>query len=75
MSEEKTNIISINGEEYNADDFDDKQKYLVAQCKSCQERVGKLRFDLDRETAALDHFTSALIATIEASKNTEKKVS
>jgi len=75
MTENKDNIVNINGEEFNANDFDDKQKYLVAQCKSCQDRVGKIKFELDRESAALDHFTSALIATIEASKNENKKAS
>ena len=75
MTENTDNIIYINNEEYDANDFDNRQKYLVAQIKVCQERVGKVQFELDRERASYDHFTSELIASIEASKNKEEKAS
>ena len=75
MTENTDNIIYINDEKYDADNFDNKQKYLVAQIKVCQERVAKVQFELDRERAASDHFTSELIASIEASKNKEEKAS
>ena len=75
MTENTDNIIYINNEEYDANNFDNRQKYLVAQIKVCQERVAKVQFELDRERAASDHFTSELIASIEASKNKEEKAS
>jgi len=75
MTENTDNIVYINEQEYDANDFDNRQKYLVAQIKVCQERVAKVQFELDRESAAKDHFTSALIASIEASKNKEQKAS
>lgn len=75
MTENTDNIVYINNEEYDANNFNDRQKYLVAQIKVQQERVAKVQFELDRERAANDHFTSALIASIEASKNKEEKAS
>ena len=71
----KDNIVYINDKEYNADNFDSRQKYLVAQIKVCQERVGKVQFELDRERASYDYFTSELIASVEASKNKAEKAS
>jgi hypothetical protein len=75
MTENTDNIVYINNEEYDANDFNDRQKYLVAQIKVQQERVTKVQFELDRERAASDYFTSELIASIEASKNKEEKAS
>ena len=71
----KDNIVYINDKEYNADNFDSRQKYLVAQIRVCQDRVSKLQFDFDREKASLDHFTNALIATVEISEKDQQKVS
>ena len=73
MTENTDNILYINDVEYNTDEFNQDQKYLVAQIKSCQDRVNRAKFDFDRESAALNTFTSSLIASLEASK--EKKVS
>ena len=73
MTENTDNIVYINEEKYDANDFNDRQKYLVAQIKVQQERVAKVQFELDRERAASDHFTSELIASIEAAKNKDKK--
>jgi hypothetical protein len=39
MTENTDNIVYINNEEYDANDFNDRQKYLVAQIKVQQERV------------------------------------
>lgn len=65
MAENENNILYINDQQYNTDNFDENQKYLVAQVKSCQERVGRARFDYDREKAALDAFLSALVSSVE----------
>ena len=65
MTENKDNILYINDQQYNIDSFDEGQKYLVAQIKSCQERVNLAKFDYDRERAALDTFKSALISSVE----------
>ena len=75
MTENTDNIIYINKQKYDANNFNDRQKYLVAQIKVLQKRVSEGQFELDRERAASDHFTSELIASVEASKNKEEKAS
>ena len=75
MTENTDNIIYINKQKYDANNFNDRQKYLVAQIKVLQKRVSEAQFELDRERASSDHFTSELIASVEASKNKEEKAS
>ena len=75
MTENTDNIIYINKQKYDANNFNDRQKYIVAQIKVLQKRVSEAQFELDRERAASDHFTSELIASVEASKNKEEKAS
>lgn len=65
---ENSEVVNINGKEYNSDDLSDLQKYLIAQIQECQARVNRASMDVDRERAALDSFTSRLIADIEAQK-------
>tara|TARA_R100000482_G_scaffold52588_2_gene18743 strand:- start:6830 stop:7051 length:222 start_codon:yes stop_codon:yes gene_type:complete len=65
---ENNEVVNINGKEYNSDDLSDLQKYLIAQIQECQARVNRASMDVDRERAALDSFTSRLIADIEAQK-------
>ena len=61
-------VVNINGNVYNQNDLSDLQKYLIAQIQECQSRVNRASMDVDRERAALDSFTSRLIADIEAQK-------
>ena len=61
-------VVNIKGKEYNQNDLSDLQKYLIAQIQECQSRVNRASMDVDRERAALDSFTSRLIADIEAQK-------
>ena len=65
---ENNEVENINGKEYNQNDLSDLQKYLIAQIQECQARVNRASMDVDRERAALDSFTSRLIADIEAQK-------
>tara|TARA_B100001939_G_scaffold46519_1_gene36087 strand:- start:3668 stop:3880 length:213 start_codon:yes stop_codon:yes gene_type:complete len=65
---ENNEVVNINGKEYNQNDLSDLQKYLIAQIQECQARVNRASMDTDRERAALDSFTSRLIADIEAQK-------
>lgn len=65
---ENNEVVNINGKEYNQNDLSELQKYLIAQIQECQARVNRASMDVDRERAALDSFTSRLIADIEAQK-------
>ena len=66
MAEEKDNIISINGTDYKQDDLTDQQRYMIAQIKDCQVRTQQAQMSYDRERAALDAFTNALVQSLEA---------
>ena len=68
---EKTNVISINGKDYSAEDLDEQQTYLINQVKSCQQKAANIRFELDQIQAAQDAFTNALIKSVEKKDETE----
>ena len=69
MSDEK-NVVSINGQEYNClEDFDDKQRSIVEQCRDLQAKRQQAQFQVDQLTGALDFFTKSLIESVsDASK-------
>ena len=74
MSEEK-NVVSINGEEYNClEDFDDKQRYIVEQCRDLQAKRQQAQFQVDQLTGALDFFTKALIESVSDASKEETAV-
>ena len=61
---EQTNVINIDGKEYNQEDLDDKQTYLINQIKDLQAKGASLRFQLDQVTVAQNAFTNSLIASL-----------
>ena len=65
MAEEKDNIISINGTDDKQDDLTDQQRYMITQIKDCQVRTQQAQMAYDRERAALDAFTNALVKSLE----------
>ena len=62
---EKTNVITINGKEYEESAMDSQQIYLINQIRDLQSKAGSLRFQLDQVQVAQDAFTTALIKTVE----------
>jgi len=68
MSEEK---IIINEKEYKLEDFDDKQKYLVAQIKDLTDKSNKVKFQLDQVEIAKVAFIKTLTLSIENENETE----
>jgi hypothetical protein len=67
MAEEKTeiNVVSINGEEYNLEqDFDDKQRYLIAQVQDLQQKRQAAQFQLDQVAIAADSFMQQLLTSL-----------
>jgi len=62
---DESNIINIDGEEYNClEDFDDKQRYIVDQCRDLQAKRQQAQFQVDQLTGALDFFTKSLIESV-----------
>lgn len=68
MSEEK---ITIDNKEYKLEDFDDKQKYLVAQIKDLTDKSNKVKFQLDQVEIAKVAFIKTLTLSIENENETE----
>ena len=66
MTEQAENyVVSINGKEHNAADFNDEQKYVVAQLRDLQTKADNLKFQADQIAAAQKIFTDTLIASVE----------
>lgn len=68
---EKTNVITINGKEYEESTMDGQQLYLINQIRDLQTKAAGLRFQLDQAQAAQDVFTNSLIASVEESDEDE----
>ena len=68
---EKTNVITINGKEYEESTMDGQQMYLINQIRDLQGKAASLRFQLDQVQAAQDVFTNGLIASVEESDEDE----
>ena len=62
---EKTNVITINGRDYEESTMDGQQLYLINQIRDLQTKAGSLRFQLDQVQVAQDAFTTALIQSVE----------
>jgi len=73
MSEEKTNVITIDGKEYNQEDLSQDQNYFINQIKDLQSKAANLKFQLDQITVAQNAFTNSLIESLK-SEDKENKV-
>ena len=70
MSEQKTNVITIDGKEYNQEDLSQDQNYFINQIKDLQSKAANLKFQLDQITVAQNAFTNSLIESL---KSEDKK--
>jgi hypothetical protein len=73
--ETKSNVINIDGKEYNQEDLDDKQTYLINQIKDLQAKGASLRFQLDQVTVAQNAFTNSLIASLKSEEVIDAPIS
>ena len=64
MTQEQSNVITIEGKEYKQEDLNDQQNYAIAQIRDLQTKSNDLQFQLDQVKASLDAFTNALIASV-----------
>ncbi len=69
---DKTNVISINGTDYDTDSFNKGQKYVISQIRDLQARFEVEKFKLDQTQVALKSFTSALLKSLE--ENNEEEI-
>ena len=54
MAENESNVINIEGKEYNPSDLTDQQKYLIAQVQDLQNKRQKAQFQLDQVAIAVE---------------------
>ena len=66
-------VININGTKYTEEDFNDEQKYLLRQIRSCKSKVAQITFDLDQVKVAEQAFTQGFLVSVEASKKEEEE--
>lgn len=65
----KESIVNINGTEYQESQFNDEQKYLLAQVRDLEVQLNTLKMQSDQRQAAYNLFTDQLIASV----NTDAK--
>jgi|TARA_B110000305_G_C19044097_1_gene449562 hypothetical protein len=65
-------IVNINGTKYSDEDFNDEQRYLLNQIRSCKAKAAQLTFDLDQIKVAEQAFSQGFLVSVEASKEEEK---
>ena len=65
----KESIVNINGTEYQESQFNDEQKYLLAQVRDLEVQLNTLKMQSDKIQAAYNLFTDQLIASV----NTDAK--
>ena len=64
MTEQKTNVITIDGKEYNQEDLSQDQNYFINQIKDLQAKAASLKFQLHQVTVAQNAFTNSLIQSV-----------
>ena len=71
---EQSNVITIDGKEYNADDMSQDQTYWINQIKDLQAKSANLRFQLDQITVAQNAFTNSLIESLKSEDKEDDEV-
>jgi hypothetical protein len=70
---EQSNVITIDGKEYNAEDLTQDQTYWINQIKDLQTKSASLRFQLDQLTVAQNAFTNSLIESLKSEDKDEEE--
>ena len=61
-------VININGTKYTEEDFNEEQRYLLRQIRSCKTKAAQLTFDLDQVKVAEQAFSQGFLVSVEAEK-------
>ena len=73
MTEQKTNVITIDGKEYNQEDLSQDQNYFINQIKDLQAKADSFRFQLDQVTVAQNAFTNSLIQSVKGEEEPKEE--
>lgn len=59
-------MVTINGVEYNEDDFTDQQKYILSQVKDLESKIARLSFEVDQLNVAKMAFSNLIAESLES---------
>lgn len=62
----KPQIITIDGTEYDANDFTDQQRMLLEHCLDLDRKIGSCKFQLDQLNVGKDAFLQMLKNSLQA---------
>ena len=76
----KENVLSLDGKSYKEEELTDEQKYYKKQINDLQNKIIRVKFELDQLTASQNHFRNLLVDSlkktmdsVENSKDNESK--
>jgi len=61
-------VVNINGTKYTEEDFNDEQRYLLRQIRSCKAKAAQLTFDLDQVKVAEQAFSQGFLVSVVAER-------
>lgn len=59
-AEQQSNVININGTEYDRNELSQKANYLIAQMQDLSDKQSSLQFQLDQVSVARNFFAQEL---------------
>ena len=68
MAEKKTNVITINDQEYTEDQLTDQQKVIINHVQDLDRKIRSAQFSLDQMTVGREAFVNMLTGSLEDSK-------
>ena len=71
MTEKKTNVITINDQEYTEDQLTDQQKVIINHVNDLERKIRSTQFSLDQMTVGREAFVNMLTGSLEDSKEAE----
>jgi len=72
VTENETNVINIQGKDYNQLELTDQQRYWIAQVQDLQQKRQAAQFQLDQVAIAADSFMQQLLTSLSDETETEK---
>lgn len=71
MAEKKTNVITINDQEYTEDQLTDQQKVIINHVQDLERKIRSAQFSLDQMTVGREAFVNMLTGSLEDSKEAD----
>jgi|TARA_R110002110_G_scaffold112969_1_gene280545 hypothetical protein len=72
MAEEKENVVTINGEEYEEKSLEPNSMYFLTQIRDLQTQRNQLQFQMDQKQAAIDMMTLRLAESVKVEETEEE---